>query len=234
MTEKVIDVIKKLFALAGNNPNQEEANAAMAKAQAMLAKHGLSEEEIKIQEETDTADEEHLDFFGKGKLDSYIKILSSKIAEHFKCMVYINHFGYHKSRIVLVGMTSDLPIVRETIHFAHSVFNSQYKKYHQEQIRFSGDYQIQKSNGNHYKYTRRLRTDFFRGFIAGMEKTFTDNEKTYALIVKTPFAVVEKMKSLHLRKGSGSPLRGSGNDDAWARGFKEGQAIGSRQKRLAY
>ena len=40
--EKIIERIRKLLALAGNNPNEAEAALAMEKAQAELALHNLS------------------------------------------------------------------------------------------------------------------------------------------------------------------------------------------------
>lgn len=41
VSERVIERIKKLLALAGNNPNEAEAQAAAAKAQEMLEQHNL-------------------------------------------------------------------------------------------------------------------------------------------------------------------------------------------------
>ena len=41
MNDKIIDRLTKLLALAGNNPSQAEANAAMAKAQAVAIEHGI-------------------------------------------------------------------------------------------------------------------------------------------------------------------------------------------------
>lgn len=43
----MIDKIRKLFALASNNPNQAEADAALAKAMRMMAEQGISEDEVK-------------------------------------------------------------------------------------------------------------------------------------------------------------------------------------------
>lgn len=40
--EKIIERVQKLLALAGNNPNENEAAAAIAKAHAILAEHNLS------------------------------------------------------------------------------------------------------------------------------------------------------------------------------------------------
>ena len=41
-----IEKIKKLLALAGNNPSEEEAQAAMLKAQELLLQNGLTMEEV--------------------------------------------------------------------------------------------------------------------------------------------------------------------------------------------
>lgn len=41
MNDKIIERLKKLLALAGNNPSQAEAEAAMAKAQKVAIEHGI-------------------------------------------------------------------------------------------------------------------------------------------------------------------------------------------------
>ena len=47
MEDKILDRIKKLFALAGNNSNQNEADSAMKMAKKMLDKHNLSVYDLK-------------------------------------------------------------------------------------------------------------------------------------------------------------------------------------------
>lgn len=44
--EKIIEIVKKLLALGGNNPNREEANAAIAKANALMLKYNLERSQI--------------------------------------------------------------------------------------------------------------------------------------------------------------------------------------------
>ena len=41
MNDKIIERLKKLLALAGNNPSQAEAEAALSKAQAVAIEHGI-------------------------------------------------------------------------------------------------------------------------------------------------------------------------------------------------
>lgn len=45
----MIDKIRKLLALASNNPNEEEAAAAMAKARSLMLAHGIEESALKEQ-----------------------------------------------------------------------------------------------------------------------------------------------------------------------------------------
>ena len=42
MNDKILDRIKKLFALGSNNPNEHEAESAMKMARKLLDKHNLS------------------------------------------------------------------------------------------------------------------------------------------------------------------------------------------------
>lgn len=42
----MIDKIRKLLALASNNPNEEEAAVAMAKAQELMIKHGIEQDQL--------------------------------------------------------------------------------------------------------------------------------------------------------------------------------------------
>lgn len=44
--EKIVAKIQKLFALAGNNPSEQEAASALLKAQALLAKYNLSQADV--------------------------------------------------------------------------------------------------------------------------------------------------------------------------------------------
>lgn len=43
---KILETIKKLLALAGNNPNEEEANSAIAKARELMLRHNISESQL--------------------------------------------------------------------------------------------------------------------------------------------------------------------------------------------
>lgn len=46
MEDKIIKKIEKLFALAGNNPNEKEAEAALLKAQKLMAEYGIEQSQL--------------------------------------------------------------------------------------------------------------------------------------------------------------------------------------------
>lgn len=52
-TTKILERIKKLLNLAGNNPNESEAASAMEKVQALLAEHNLSMSDVKTHDKAE-------------------------------------------------------------------------------------------------------------------------------------------------------------------------------------
>lgn len=61
---RISDKIRKLMALAGNNPSEAEAAAAMAKAQELLASYNL--DMAQLDQSTATADRDKRDAMGGG------------------------------------------------------------------------------------------------------------------------------------------------------------------------
>lgn len=78
--EKMIDKIKKLFALAGNNPSEQEAQAAMRKAQKLMAEYSISmSEDSEVKYEYTALACKHYHNVG------YRVPLSQIIAKSFRC-----------------------------------------------------------------------------------------------------------------------------------------------------
>ena len=64
VNELVLTKVRKLLALAGNNPNQAEAFAAMAKAQALMAEHAIALGDVETQEVRVVRRDLHIDVTG--------------------------------------------------------------------------------------------------------------------------------------------------------------------------
>lgn len=91
--EKIADKIQKLLALAGNNPSEEEAKAALLKAQKMMAEYNLSQSDLSGEEKIKYSLEPC-----KVRVNPRSKIMSVIIANSFACKVIIvgnkiNFFG---------------------------------------------------------------------------------------------------------------------------------------------
>lgn len=78
-----IQRVKKLFALAGNNPNENEAAAASAKAMEILERHNLSLAELKDRDDTERKDKRL-----KGGLYAWQRELWKAVCELHFCVYW--------------------------------------------------------------------------------------------------------------------------------------------------
>jgi hypothetical protein len=62
MNDALISKLKKLLALAGNNPSQEEAEAALSKAQALAIENGIDLALIGSNEDEEAIVRENMEF----------------------------------------------------------------------------------------------------------------------------------------------------------------------------
>lgn len=83
--EQVIDKIKKLLSLSGNNPSEKEATAAALKAQALIARYNI--EEFELSEE---GDKPISIMSGVGQHKSWRIYLAQTIADNFRCKMYLS------------------------------------------------------------------------------------------------------------------------------------------------
>lgn len=108
--DKILDKVRKLFALAGNNPNEHEAASATERARAILTDYNLSISDIEIREIV-----EKEITFETLKLESYKSYIATIVADTFDCPVYLirtkdwfNKTG--KVKVVFVGNVTDVEV----------------------------------------------------------------------------------------------------------------------------
>lgn len=108
MNDKIIERLKKLLALAGYNPSQAEAEAAMAKAQAVAIEHGIdlamigenqSESETKIIRE----DME----FGQ-RLPTVNTYVCNILIDFFNVKIIVSGGRYNGRKLIFVGKRDDI------------------------------------------------------------------------------------------------------------------------------
>lgn len=108
--EKILDKIKKLFALAGNNPSEQEAQAAMTKAQKLMAEYSISMSEgSEVKYEYTALACKHYHNLG------YRVPLSQIIAKSFRCKVMLNG-----NVIYMFGRKEDAQAAVECFNFCYA------------------------------------------------------------------------------------------------------------------
>ena len=174
--EEIIKKIEKLLALAGNNPNENEALAASLKAQELIAKYNVNIDHLGDNKETPKiGTAKHT----TGKGYKWRFILAPIIARNFRCKLYL----INGIDVVFYGYESDSKAALSTFSFLFKVGN-----------RFAAKYYNQYKK-NHMD-TQGVRNMYLNGFCSGIANA-VDKQCT-ALMVVVPKEVeesfTEKMK----------------------------------------
>lgn len=204
MKEKIIEKIKKALALANNNKNPNEAQAAMLMAQKMMAKYHIAMQEIEEAEETEI--QENSVNIKKG---SWRKRLMKVICNNYRCDCFIQ--GTTGKKIIIVGAKEDIEIAKTIYEFAENQLLDGFQRY------FKNNYEEYAS----IQVRNAVRKDYADGFIRGLNEKFerqkieeTKENEEYALVV-TNKKVEEYMKNLNI-KGHYRPRDNSSFTDPYA------------------
>ena len=180
--EDIMEKIEKLLALAGNNPSEAEAMAALTKARELMAKHNIEEAELnKNTKNTDDIRE----FVANVKIATeWKRRLVTLIASHFRCKCF--YYTYKSaSKAVFFGYENDAKVACAIFEYAAKLIN-----------RKAGNY-VQRFTSKHLP-TDGIKGDYIVGFMSGLKEVWNKqdaqwrkdlSENTYALVVVTPAAV---------------------------------------------
>ena len=221
--------IKKLLSLAGNNPSEEEAQAALLKAQEMCLSAGLSMEEIKAEGQDSkprkvTVDDVILDE-NSGQVTNWQIRLVGIVAKNFRCthLIHTHFTGKTATRgktcrtFRLIGEKMDVTACRLSLEFLFKAFGYLWQEYR-------GGIQT-KSRSE----TMAKKEAYSIGFADGLRKKFAKQVKEMALIVVQDQAVGNYINTNfqlgHERRthesGNGAPF----DITAYATGLKDGQSV---------
>lgn len=207
--EKMLEKVKKLLSLAGNNPSEEEAIAASLKAQELIAKYNLDLSDLD-KEKLEISQEEYTTGVDK----SWKYGLAQAVADNFRVMNYwvgkrkVVFYGYKQDAMVAVSVFEYLFKTGE--RGARAACRKSYKEYGTE-------------TGVYYSYTR--------GFTAGVKSAL--EVQSTALMVVTPQEVKESYENYSAENGFktlGGFRNGSENGvsrKAYNEGFNDGRTAGS-------
>ena len=203
--EALINKIEKLLSLAGNNPNEAEAKAAMAKAQKLIAEYNIDENLIgKEKDEIVVLKAEHPNNNG------YRTRLAAVLAPNFRC------------RVIMVG--ADVHFVGHKVdaEVCVKVFNYAYKISRRQGSRIERD---ARKNG---ESTRGVFNSYCIGFCDGIKKVL--DEQCKALMIVVPEDVNNKLDSMVKGEYKGGIRLKGVNKSAYLNGIEDGKAhMRSRQ-----
>ena len=200
---KIIDRIQKLLALGSNNPNENEAQAAILKAHEIMAEYGIDaiDAGADISYATETC--EH-----KGDR-KFRKNLANIIASNFRCHNY-NYNG----KVTIFGRKNDARIAKEAFEYAYS-------------------FAYKESNGLYAEYrgrglnARGIVNSYALGFIRGLKEKL-DAQSTALMIITPPDVndeYAKKHKELGLRTKTITLSTSKANRFVYDRGLADGRTV---------
>jgi len=208
MEEKLIEKIQKLLALAGS-PNENEAKAAMAKAQGLMLKHNIDMRSVQdhdseyINELSETFKREH----------PSMKFINSIIEKYFFVRVVKSNrregkfFNY-------IGEKQNVQTALHTVNFLKATFDRLWKEYKAE-------------TGAGRASKQSFILGLFEGFCEKMDQQRMEAEQKYDLVLVDDPRATEKMNELFPRL-SRRASRGTRLRDGAAR--SAGQSAGRNIK----
>ena len=153
--------IKKLLALA-ESPVEAEAQAALLKSRELMAKHKLSERDLKDVGKREVKDIE-LEITCSKRRDPWIVNLSGVIAENYCCKGYRRHSpGSQTQRMGFIGFEDDVEICVVVFKYAVDCVLAKIKEIKKEY----------KQYGLQADYIKRICDSYGYGFVNGANEAF--------------------------------------------------------------
>jgi len=201
--EQITTKIEKLLKLAGNNSNTHESEAAMLKAQKLMAEYNVEADMM-------TGDKiaYSLELCKTTDNDGFRMRLCIIIAENFRCKVLL--VG---KQVAFLGRTADAKTAKQVFEFAYRVIRK-------------GIVAEQKIYRAKYGNSRGVSASYTLGFLKGLKQKF--DEQCTALLIVTPPDVFEEFDKryggkLTTTKGGGITFNGDIHFDTYTKGQEDGR-----------
>lgn len=201
--------IQKLLSLANNNPSSEEAQAALLKAQELMAKHNISIQEVgSVEKEANPITRQEVE---GGQNCEWKRRLAKVIADNFRC-TYYKAVGYG---LGFIGHKEDVDIAIQLFNYTNSVLEKNMRKlrskYRKEGISTNG-----------------ISGDYCDGFIQGLKDKFKEqvDKNGWGLILVKDEAISDYIKNNGFKQTSkkGRTQTRSYNRHVYTQGYLDGNA----------
>lgn len=216
MDNQVVDKIKKLLSLSESS-NENEARAAMLKAQALLIKHKLSMKEVQDYKSYNNKIKDNVSSisFTKSKWKGRLAYV---IAENFGCYSYFKTRRVHT--ITFLGREEDVTICNIVLEYAVDCIESAVKKIKYQYIR----------NG---QSTKGIVNDYAIGFIKGLQEKFEEQKSKnqgWGLVLVKDNEVVEAYNQKTFKRSVNTRTKLEGNTEVYYQGEKDGRKFSISDK----
>jgi hypothetical protein len=220
MNDALISKLKKLLALAGNNPSQQEAEAALSKAQALAIENGIDLALIGSNEDEEAIVRENMEF-GQ-RLPTVNVYVTNVLNKFFNVRIITSGGRYGGRKLIFIGKQSDI----NTAKYVYTWLS-------ETMVRCWHNYYKANSYTVNIKHKQSYLFGFYNGLISKLESNKksveSDKLKTEEQKNKYSVAVVNLEKKIqtfidneftNLR--SGVTKRISMNKDSYSRGLTDG------------
>lgn len=204
--EKLIETIKKLLALGGNNPNEAERNAAIAKARELMLRHNISMSNINSSDLKDYLNKDMETNTITGA--QYIRIILHRFF-FVECIIYAGRTAW-----TIVGSKVNVEIAEYMFFHIKDKFNAAWREY--------------KKTGN--EILLHSKRDFYTGLFQGLceklesEKQRLQQEEGLVWVGDPNIKRFKQEKwGNSLRDGSGPSTPSSGDHSAKSSGHRAGR-----------
>lgn len=228
MTKEVMkDKIKKLLALAGNNPSDEESYSALQKAQALMAQYKIEENELSEDQREGCIKVKTSFSFSKNSSDGYLIDLAEIIADNFSCVHYMSSIrGSRTYYISFMGLESDVSVCVEAMTVANlaiirgynKVWRMMCKKYNMDYIPA--------------KYFNPAKIGYIEGYLRGLKEVLEsqkEQNQEWGLVLVPPKEATDYIGSLSATGDRGEKSL-TYSESYMQEGYKDGKQFNLNKK----
>lgn len=204
---KMIDKVRKLLALASNNPSEEEAQAAALRAQKLIAQYNLD-----MSKETGEKVNYKLVEAIHSNNEGFRKHMAVIIANNFRCKAIMMD-----NMVNFFGREGDVDACVATFNYLYRVCHNIGERL-ERQARKEG------------RSTRGVANSYYQGFMVGLKEGMDAQSKALAIVVPEDVKVKFTERFPNLRNAKGG-MRNMGFDNAaFVQGREDGKrSMGRRQ-----
>lgn len=217
--ENILDRVRKILALAKNNPNQNESETAMRRAQQLMLEHNLTQSDLKEPEEY-VVDRGN---FPTGKILTESRHIFPILRDFFFVEMFVtrSRSGYQnfnrkqETTWSFIGKPENIEVAKYVFEYLSRTYRSLYREY------------LDENYGKSFR-SQQYAGAFYSGVASGLSEKLSRDRNTFQeerglVVVKDPNLMDILNNQENMRKGGKHFY--SGNEAAKSSGYEKGKEI---------